>query len=105
MTAGSSPSAAASRYLFVSDFEPGRLTFARTGPEGCGAVHTARSPGDDECRADGCRDSDGCAAADARCAEIGCGARRCADAERSCVMALGSPCLEGNGAVAASVAQ
>ena len=105
MTAGSSPSAAASRYLFVSDFEPGRLTFARTGPGGCGAVHTARGPGDDECRADGCRDSDGCAAADARCAEIGCGARRCADAERSCVMALGSPCLEGNGAVAASVAQ
>ncbi len=105
MTAGSSPSAAASRYLFVSDFEPGRLTFARTGPEGCGAVHTARGPGDDECRADGCRDSDGCAAADACCAEIGCGARRCADAERSCVMALGSPCLEGNGAVAASVAQ
>lgn len=99
MTAGSSPSAAASRYLFVSDFEPGRLTFARTGPEGCGAVHTARGPGDDECRADGC------AAADARCAEIGCGARRCADAERSCVMALGSPYLEGNGAVAASVAQ
>lgn len=98
MTAGSSPSAAASRYLFVSDFEPGRLTFARTGPGGCGAVHTARGPGDDECRADGCRGSD-C------CAEIGWGARRCADAERSCVTALGSPCLEGNGAVAASVAQ
>lgn len=105
MTAGSSPSAAASRYLFVSDFEPGRLTFARTGPEGCGAVHTASGLGDDECRADGCRGSDCCAAADACCAGIGCGARRCADAERSCVMTLGFLCLEGNGAVAASVAQ
>ena len=105
MTAGSSPSAAASRYLFVSDFEPGRLTFARTGPEGCGAVHTASGTVDDECRADGCRGSDCCAAADACCAGIGCGARRCADAERSCVMALGFLCLEGNGAVAASVAQ
>ena len=38
MIAGSSPSAAASRYRFVSDFEPGTLTFARTGPEGCGAA-------------------------------------------------------------------
>ena len=105
MTAGSSPSAAASRYLFVSDFEPGRLTFARTGPEGCGAVHTARGPGDDERRADGCRGSDCCAAADACCAGIGCGARGCADAKRSRVMARGFPCLEGDGAVAAFVAQ
>lgn len=105
MTAGSSPSAAASRYLFVSDFEPGRLTYARTGPEGCGAVHTARGPGDDERRADGCRGSDCCAAADACCAGIGCGARGCTDAKRSRVMARGFPCLEGDGAVAAFVAQ
>lgn len=105
MTAGSSPSAAASRYLFVSDFEPGRLTCARTGPEGCGAVHTASGPGDDECCADGCRGSDCCAAADACCAGIGCGARGCDDAKRSCVMARGFLCLEGDGAVAAFVAQ